>query len=145
MSSLVLLSKDGEVTRKLHFVSLPYDFVVPEGMMVSWRMEIHRSGARPSLDCHVEPLEAYFYLGSAQAQVCRSKVKDFESNTYSDSLQYQVRILSITVQGTLAKDVMTLRDHILNLIDNNVRWNVSNDLNPKLKSGILSRILLPRL
>jgi hypothetical protein len=145
MSSLVLLSKDGEVTRKLHFVSLPHDFVVPEGMMISWRTEIECSWSRHSPDRYVEPLEAYFYLGSAQAQVCRGKVKEFESNTYSDSLRYQVRILSITVQGTLAKDVMTLRDHILNLIDNNVRWDVSNDLNPKLKSGILSRILLPRL
>src|SRR3989338_2949866 len=81
MSSLVLLNRDGIVARKLQLVSLPSDFVIPEGMTVSWKMELHASSSDPAAGWHGprEPVEAYFYLGNAQAQICRNGFKEFES------------------------------------------------------------------
>ena len=141
MSSLVLLNNEGVVARKLQLVSLPDDYVVPEGMTISWRMDIHVS-SRVSLASlwRSEPVEAYFYLGSARGQVCRGEVKQYERNDRFGPVRYGSRTLTITVQGTSAKDVMELRDRIMHLINSGVDWGVSNDLNPKLKIGLLRRL-----
>lgn len=144
MSSLALLNKEGVVARKLQLVSLPDDYVVPEGMTVSWRTGIHVS-SRDSLDAlrpPREPMEAYFYLGSARGQVSRDNFKRYETDRRLGPAHYASRDLTITVQGTLAGDVMRLRDHILHLINSHTPWEVSNDLNPKPKSRVrfLSRL-----
>ena len=141
MSSLVLLNRDGVVARKLQLVSLPSDYVVPEGMTVSWKMELHASSSDPLAGWRGprEPVEAYFYLGNAQAQVCRNGFKESETDDHY-RLRFASRILIVTVQGTSAKDVMELRDRIMHLIHSGVIWNVSNDLNPKPKTGLLYRL-----
>jgi len=142
MSSLVLLNRDGVVARKLQLVSLPSDFVIPEGMTVSWKMELHASSSDPLAGWRGprEPVEAYFYLGNAQAQVCRNGFKEFESDEHH-RLRFGSRILTVTVQGTSAKDVMELRDRIMHFIHSGASWNVSNDLNPKPKRGFLQRLM----
>ncbi len=142
MSSLVLLNRDGVVARKLQLVSLPSDYVVPEGMMVSWKMELRASSSDPLAGWRGprEPVEAFFYLGNAQAQVCRNGFEESESDDHY-RLRFASRILIITVQGTSAKDVMDLRDRIMHLIHSGFSWNVSNDLNPKPRTGILRRML----
>lgn len=132
MSSLVLLNGEGVVARKLQLVSLPSDYVVPEGMTVSWRMDLHASSCDPLASFGPkEPVEAYFYLGNAQGQVCRDGFKEYERNDRFGPMRYGSRVLTVTVQGTSAKDVMELRDRIMHFIHSGVRWNVSNDLNPK--------------
>lgn len=141
MSSLVLLDSKGLVAHKLQFVSLPDDYVAPEGMTISWRsgMQVWSYDAR-AIFCPVEPAEAYFYLGSARGQVCRGEIKGYEGN-YSGPLRYCSRTLTITVQGTSAKNVMELRARIMHLIHTSTRWEVSNDLNPpKPKVGLLRRL-----
>ena len=142
MSSLVLLNRDGIVARKLQLVSLPSDYVIPEGMTVSWKMEFHVSYSDPlaGLRRPREPVEAYFYLGNAQGQVCRNGFKESESDEHY-RLRFGSRILSVTVQGTSAKDVMELRERILHLIHSGLSWSVSNDLNPKPKKSFLQRIM----
>lgn len=142
MSSLVLLNRDGNVARKLQFVTLPDDFIVPEGMTVSWRMDLHLWSFDPLAGWRgpCEPVEAYFYLGNARGQVCRNGFKEFETDNRS-RFRFGPRDLTITVQGTSAKDVMELRERILHLINTGVRWNASNDLNPKPKRGLLQRIM----
>ena len=142
MSSLVLLNRDGVVAHKLQLVSLPDDYVVPEGMTVSWRMELHVSSSDPfaGLRGLKEPVEAFFYLGSAQGQVCRNGFKQYERDDRYGPMHYGSRTLTVTVQGTSAKDVMELRDRIMHFIHSGVRWGVSNDLKPKPKQGLLQRI-----
>ena len=142
MSSLVLLNSEGVVARKLQLVSLPDDYIVPEGMTVSWKMDIHASSRDPlaSFD-RQEPVEAYFYLGDARGQVCRGEVKRYELDNLFGPMRYGSRTLTVTVQGTSAKDVMQLRDYIMHLINSGARWEVSNDLNPKPRTGILRRML----
>jgi hypothetical protein len=136
MSSLVLLNSDGIVARSLQFVTLPEDYVVPPGMTVSWRTAIHVSSGN-SLDSFTgprEPVEAYFYFGHAWGQVCRGGFKPYErDNSRIAGMSYGSRVLTVTVQGTSAKDVMALRDHILGLMTSGTQWDVSNDLNPKPK------------
>ncbi|MBI2024752.1 MAG: hypothetical protein HYT03_01500 [Candidatus Harrisonbacteria bacterium] len=142
MSSLVLLNRDGVVARKLQLVSLPSNFVIPEGMTVSWKMELHVSSSDPLAGwCGPrEPVEAYFYLGNAQAQVRRNGFKESERDD-QHRLRFGSRALVITVQGTSAKDVMGLRDRVMHLINSGARWEVSNDLNPKPKWGFLQRLM----
>ena len=142
MSSLVLLNRDGDVARKLQLVSLPSDFVIPEGMTVSWKMEFHASSSDPLAGWRGprEPMEAYFYLGNAWAQVCRNGFKKSELDDHY-RLRFASRILTVMVQGTSAKDVMELRDRIMHFIRSGVGWNVSNDLNPKPKRGFLQRLM----
>ena len=141
MSSLVLLNRDGLVARKLQLVSLPSGFVIPEGMTVSWKMEFHVSSSNPAAGWHGprEPVEAYFYLGNAQAQICRNGFKEFESDEHS-RLRFGSRILTIIVQGTSAKDVMELRDRVMHLIHSSTGWKVSNDLNPKPRTRLLHQL-----
>ena len=141
MSSLALLNSEGVVARKLQLVSLPDDYIVPEGMTISWRMDLQASSRDPSVNFYpFEPVEAYFYFGCAWAQVCRGEVKQSGRNNHFGPC-YGSRTLTITVQGTSAKDVMKLRDHITRLINTGVRWEVSNDLNPKPKRSFLQRIM----
>ena len=138
MSSLVLLNRDGVVARKLQLVSLPSDYAVPEGMTVSWRTELHASSSDPLAGWRGprEPVEAFFYLGNAQGQVCRNGFRESESDD-QHRLRFGSRNLIVTVQGTTAKDVMELRDRIMHLIHSGASWSVSNDLNPKPKKGLL--------
>jgi hypothetical protein len=141
MPSLVLLDSKGLVVRKLQFVSLPDDYVAPEGMTISWRFIVQMwLYDAPMNYRHVEPIEAHFSLGSARGQACRSEVKEYERD-HSGTIHYCSRILTITVQGISAKDVMGLRDRIMHFIDTGTRWEVSNDLNPKPKVGLLRRLL----
>lgn len=141
MSSLVLLNSEGVVARKLQFVTLPSDYVIPEGMTISWRIDVQVSSRDPlaSFRCQ-EPVEAYFYLGSARGQVCRGEIKQYDRDDRFGSMRYGSRVLTVTVQGTSAKDVMELRERILHLIRSDASWNVSNDLNPKPKIGFLRRL-----
>lgn len=142
MSSLVLLNREGVVARKLQLVSLPGDYVIPEGTTVSWRTDLNASSRDPlaGLFGPKEPVEAYFYLGNAQGQVCRNGFKEYERDDRFGPMRYGSRVLTVTVQGTSAKDVMELRDRIMHFIHSGVRWNVSNDLNPKPKTGLLHRL-----
>jgi len=142
MSSLVLLNRDGVVARKLQLVSLPGDYVVPEGMTVSWRTELLASSRDPlaGLFGPKEPMEAFFYFGNAQGQVCRNGFKLYERDDRHGLMRYGSRTLTVTVQGTSAKDVMELRDRIMHFIHSSVRWEVSNDLNPKPKQGFLQKL-----
>ena len=142
MSSLVLLDSEGVVVRKLGFVSLPHDYVVPEGMTISWRQDLRVSHSDPLIGLRGPrvPFEAYFYRGKAQAQVCLTQFKDFECDD-SGRMRFGSYDLTITVQGTRAKDVMELYERIRQLISSNARWKVSNDLNPKFFARILGRFL----
>lgn len=142
MSSLVLLNNEGIVARKLQFVSPPDDYVVPEGMTLSWRISLSLKSFLSSVQkvyCSREPIEAYFYLGSARGQVCCSK-EDVRKK-HAGPVHYYSRILTVTVQGTSVKDVMVLRDHIMHLINSGARWGVSNDLNPKPRKSFLQKII----
>ncbi|MBI4094719.1 MAG: hypothetical protein HY435_00815 [Candidatus Liptonbacteria bacterium] len=139
MSSLVLLNRDGVVARKLQLISLPGDYAIPEGMTVSWKTELHAWSPDPLAGWLGlrEPVEAFFYLGNAQGQVCRSGFRESEQDDRYGSVRYGSRNLTVTVQGTSAKDVMELRDRIMHLIHLGTCWSVSNDLNPKPKRGLL--------
>ncbi|OGL87497.1 hypothetical protein A3I40_02350 [Candidatus Uhrbacteria bacterium RIFCSPLOWO2_02_FULL_48_12] len=139
MSSLVLLNREGAVARKLQFVTLPSDYVIPEEMTLSWRMDLHASSSDPLAGWRGprEPVEAFFYLGNAQGQVCRDGFRESEMDE-QHRLRFGSRTLTVTVQGTSAKDVMELREHILHLIHSGASWSVSNDLNPK--KGLLQRL-----
>lgn len=146
MSSLVLLNSEGIVAQKLQFVSPPDGYVVPEGMILSWRTEV-RVAPIPIGNCRcLEPIEAYFYFGKARGQVCREQIKH-ERNEFFDRIiaeNFGSRILTITVQGTSAIEVIALRDRIMHLIDLGIRWGVHNNLNPKPKTGftkLLRRLL----
>lgn len=141
MSSMVLLNSDGIVARKLQLVTLPNDYVIPDGMTLSWRMELQLSSSDPLAGWPGprEPVEAFFHLGQAQGQVCRIGFKVYESDEHY-RMRYASRNLIITVQGTSTQDVMTLRDYILHLIHSGATWGVSNDLNPKPKKIRLQRL-----
>lgn len=142
MSSLVLLNKEGLVFRTLQLVSLPNDYVVPEGMTVSWRtaIRVYPSDPLVGLRGPQEPVDAFFYLGKAFGQVSRDGFMQAARDA-QHRLRFGVRDLTVTVQGTTPKDVNDLRDRILQLIRSGSRWNVSNDLNPKPKKpGLLQKL-----
>lgn len=131
MFSLVLLNKDGGGIHKLHLAFLPDDFVVPEGKIISLKMDFHISSSDPLAGGHCHrPVEAYFYLGEAYGQVCRDGFKFFETDE-----NYRTRFgcydLHIIIQGTSAKDVMSLRNHIMELINSGRSWQTINNLNLK--------------
>lgn len=137
MSTMVLLNKNGVVERKLHLISPPNDFEIPEGMTLSWRSEFTSSSRDPlamisRYEAHREPHEAYFYFGDAQGHVLKVRYQDFDSSDLHDT-QYAIKDFVVTVQGTSASDVMALRDSIMSLVRSGQGWNVSNDLNPKPK------------
>ena len=142
MSSLVLLDRNGAVVHKIHFVSLSSDYIVPEGMTLSWRTAIHISSSDPRAEWRPkEPVEAFFYLGEAQGQVCQNEVSESEARDQFFQCRYASRILTVTVQGTSTRNVMRLRERILHLINSGTRWGVSNDLNPRPKRvGFLPKL-----
>jgi len=142
MSSLVLLNRDGLIERKLQLVSLPGDYVVPEGMIVSWKTELHVVPSDPLVRFlgPREPGEAFFYLGTAQGQVHRRDLFEHKRNGELGKLVGSQH-LTITVQGTSAKEVMKLRDTIMQIIHSGETWDVSNDLNPKPKRGFWQRLM----
>ena len=142
MSTFVLLNSDGTLARKLALVSLPPGYEIPEGMILSWRTELRKSSRDPLINFDMrnrEPVEAFFYLGSACAQVTREGWQDFNRDEQY-RMQYGIRTLTITVQARSAVDLIALRNLILEMIRTCVKYGVSNDLNPKPKTG-LRRIL----
>jgi hypothetical protein len=142
MSSLVLLNSAGKVARTLKFVTLPDDYVIPEGMTVSWMDTFSAWFSSPagSVGGPQEPLEAYFYFGDATAQVRRTDFQRYGRPNQRGEVRYGSRTLTITVQGTSATDVMRLRDRILHLINSGASWGASNDLNPRPKIGLVRRL-----
>ena len=145
MSNIVLLNREGVVVRKLQLVSLRSDYVVPEGMMVSWRTDVTVSSRDPfvRMSGSNNPVEAFFYRGNTQGQVCRKGFNEKEYNRFNLPSSW---ILTVTVQGTSANDVMNLRDNIMHFIHSNTPWKVSNDLNPKpgpqpISEGFLNCLL----
>lgn len=138
MPSLVFLNGDGTFHKKLQLVSLPKEYVVPEGKILSWRHKIVYYLSHPTYEAigYRCPLEAYFYLGSAWAQIERV---GFEDRTFDGTtMRYNVNTLVITVQSTSAQDLMSLRDYILTLFDKHLTWGVYNNLNPE--PGFIQRI-----
>jgi len=142
--SLVLLNEDGVVLRKLQLVSLPDDFQIPPGTIVSWQIE--------ELNWHIEepvfsafddnynrlfvpPQVAYFCLGSARAQVFWREPKREGITRGARPVDIP---LSVTVQGTVAKDIMDLRGQIIHLISTQTKWLADNDLNPEPQKPCLS-------
>lgn len=141
MSSLVLLNSEGEVARKLQFVSLPENFVVPEGMTVSWKEEIEVSSRDPLDNIrHREPPLAYFYLGDAWGQVRSDGFKELvKEGRFANDVKYACRTLTIAVQARSAGNLNKLRDKILGLIQSGNLWGVSTDFNPKPKKSFFRR------
>ena len=137
MSELALLNAEGTVVKKLQLVSLPRGYVIPEGMIVSWR-DAYRASSRSAMSAilnehYREPPEAYFYLGKAWAQVLRTGSKESDLEDDSLRMSYGIRDLTVTVQGTSAEDVISLRDYIIQLIYSGQNWKAVNNLNPKPK------------
>ncbi len=132
MSSLVLLDKQGAIAHKLQLVSLPDDYVVPLGMTVSWKTVVHVSSSHQleEMGIPLEPVEAYFYLGKAQGVIHRNGFEVVEQEKSNYPTCFGSRILTVVVQGTVAKDIMDLRDHMMCLINTGSHWKVHNDLNP---------------
>ena len=118
---------------------LPTGYVVPPGKILSWQLAIEKwsPGSYP-LYLRPEPAEAFFYLGSAWAQVTRGPIKDYEYDRKSIDSRHRIRILTITVQSTCAEDLVKLRDRVMNIIRLNPAYGVSNDLNPK--PGFFERV-----
>lgn len=142
MASLVLLNDDGTVFRKLSLVSLPDDYQVPEGKLVSWQMFFETS-SRDRLDAlrgPKTPMHCYFYLGSAWAEMKRDGWKESEVERNQWRWRYGVGNYTLTVQGKSAKDVVALRDMVLQGINVGARWEVRNNLNPRLKVSIWRKL-----
>jgi len=124
MSTIVLLNKEGGVERKLHFTTLPPDFIIPEGRVVSWKAEdLHKEYGRRS-NFYKPPPEANFYFGDAWGQIQSRRT------TIHNNLS-EIWKISITTQGTEIHDVMQLRDRLLDLVQFQDTWSSANDLNPK--------------
>ena len=112
--SLVLLNSEGVVAKKLAFVSLPPDYVVPDGMIISWKQEMTIIHATIFWDPSGPPL-AYFYLKTAHGEISHT-------SSYGDTEN-----ISVVVQGKKAADVNLLRDKILQMIHHHRPWDVHND------------------
>lgn len=132
--SMVLLNTEGEVARKLQFVTVPDNYVVPDGMILSWRTVFEKSYGNPAAELHHrhEPVLAYFYLGSAKGLVER---KSLERSNFDKGARrrYLPSELTITIQGANAQEVMALRDRVLHVLHAHASWDVHNDLNPPKK------------
>ena len=132
MPSLALLNEDGTMHKKLQLVSLPEDYKVPEGKILSWKDTINRTIYYDWYSSvYRYPVQAYFYKGSAWASVSRDQLED--GLDYASMTRCNKSNLIIVVQGTSAKDLTDIRDYILDLITKGRIWEASNDLNPKTK------------
>ncbi len=113
--------------------------MIPEGKILSWKETIQISSRDLFRNIQWrEPIEAFFYFGDAWAQVNRDGWKKYESDDFR-RMRYGIRDIAITVQGTSAKDLMKLRDHIMTLINAGSKYGVRNDLNPKPRLGFRER------
>lgn len=122
MSTLVLLNSEGVVVRKLQLISPPNTFLVPKGTTLSWRITIDVSTDRlSSWERRFPPVEAYFHLGQALGQINRRTLSETE---YS---------LTISIQSASPKDIVRLRERILQIVESRTNWKTSNNLNPAPK------------
>ncbi len=115
--SLFLLNSLGEIEKKLEFVSLPADYVIPEGQFVSLQIKNLSQINLPEV-----PQSAFFYFGNSTfGEVsCKTSSRFFADFTLTTS------VLTIKIQGNVAKDTNKLRDYILQLIHNKTAWQVRN-------------------
>ena len=145
--SFVLLNKDGTLDRKLHLVSLPDDYEIPLGKIVSWKTtDVHwvtgNSSSRPFWlyeegKMLVPPEIAHFHYGSAWAEVSWGNLERQKSRD-----GYRMTLV-VTVQGTAVRDITYLRGRILHLIHTQSKWLAYNDLNPephKPRFGLRGRL-----
>jgi hypothetical protein len=143
MATLVLLNDDGTVFRKLNLVSLPDDYQVPEDKLVSWQMFFETS-SREALDAlrgPTTPMLSYFYLGSAWAEMkCNGWRESIYDGTKFNSWCYGICHYTLTVQGKVAKDVVALRDRVLEFVRGGKGWGVRNDLNPRPRVSIWRKL-----
>lgn len=132
MSSLALLNEDGTFFKKLQLVSLPRNYVIPEGKILSWKEELLSSFSRFRFASELpkRPPEAFFYLGAAWAKVSASSPKDHFGAFTEDGVVYDTSNLTILVQGTSPSDLMKLRDYVMIVLNRGGGWDVRNDLNP---------------
>lgn len=134
MSQLVLLNQDGTNAKKLNLVSLPDNYVIPENQTLSWRTVLEVSSKfdfNPMRDFR-EPMEAFFYLGSAWGQITCHRITDVEYTTgkFRFPNRYNVRRLTVTVQGNSVEDFIILRDKVMQILSSHSRYEVRNDFNP---------------
>lgn len=122
MSNIALLNQDGSVDKLLQMTSIPPNYEVPKGKIISWRLDVIQDNITAPLAGKGRPSEAHFYWGSAWGQInCEKPVYSMTSKR-----------LRITIQGKVGSDVMKLRDYILCLIQaRGSYWEPVNDLNPK--------------
>src|SRR3989338_3507742 len=132
MSSLVLLNGDGTFCRKLELVYIPEDFEISQGKILSWREGIEQSSRFPDFS-GPKPVFASFQFRNAGAQVDRVRVTDEDFSSQFGPPRFNVDRLRITVQGSVALDVMELRNLVMAFIQSEKGWEVSNNLNPKPK------------
>ena len=124
-SRIVLLNEDGTVAKKLALVSLPENYEVPAGKIVSWQLEFEWSTQDATIaeERPDWPIEAFFYHKEAWARViCK------DTRAYNGSFFSYIRDIQITVQGSSAKDVMYLRDHIMSDVHLRLRWFAGNQV-----------------
>ena len=144
--SLVLLNDDGSFHKKLLVNSVLAGYKVPEGKILSWRIEIERSLPRGMFysffgDMLRQPNNAFFYLKTARGFIETKKVVDVHKKSR------EIRIFTINVFGNVAEDVEELRNHILEIFESGVQWKPQNDLNAvspstptKQRRGILTKL-----
>jgi hypothetical protein len=126
MSTIALLNDDGTMYKPLRLTTLPLNYRIPDGKIVSWRMDITGGSMVFNFD-QKKPYESHFYFGSAWGQITCENLPDDRESLHS----FNRRRFRITVQGTRGSDVMKVRDHILTLVENNGSWEAVNDLNPQ--------------
>lgn len=139
MASLVLLNDDGTVFRKLSLVSLPDDYQVPEDKLVSWQISFETSSmdVLDALRGPQTPMVSYFYLGSAWAEMKRNA---WEMESGNALMHYGVGSYTLTIQGKSAKDVVVLRDRVLQVVRAGNGWDVRNDFNSRPKVSIWRKL-----
>jgi len=132
-----LLNDDGTMDRRLALVSLPPDFQIPEGKMVSWRevIQLSYSAPLPSSMMSNPPTQSFFYFGEAWAEVSIYQVE----KTHLESMragEFNPRLIRVTVQGRSAQDINQLRDRVLCTVRSKRTWPVRNNFDPKPRIGI---------
>jgi len=118
--ALALIDKEGKVASRLTLINPPADFVVPEGMLLSWQFEY--SFIQSSLVFSCPPLLAHLTYKSAVAEITTKAFMGF--------LDAECTV-SVTVQGKVPSDVVVLRDRVLELVHQK-SWPARFDFTPKL-------------